>query len=54
MSGRLLPALALAAVSALSLSLSPAPALALDRMNPDERDTDRQGWIVPDKKVKVL
>jgi hypothetical protein len=46
MSGRLLPALALAAVSALSLS--PAPALALDRTNPDERDTDRQGWIVPD------
>jgi hypothetical protein len=40
---RLLPAL-----TAFLLALSPASALALDRLDADQRDTDRQGWIVPD------
>jgi hypothetical protein len=44
---RLLAPLTAAAALALS-SMTSTPALALDRMNPNERDTDRQGWVVPD------
>lgn len=38
----------LLAVVAAFAALAPAPAFALDRHNPGERDTDRQGFLVPD------